>query len=515
VTARAPLLVTAFLVLMGVAWLMGTPPGSAFDEPAHYTKAIGVGRGEFRGQAPTARAEDVRKLLEVGQQDPDALKALGNAVTSPAGRWQMRTTRRFHVPANLFSANLGCTYGEREASAACLDRPQPPPRLSGPVGSYVGTYQPYLYVPAGLAIRAADSSYTALRLGRAATLLLSLALLVAATWLLWSPRAGSLSLVGLAVAVTPMVIFVASVLSPTGPEVAAAVCFAAALLRLGRDEPYPGWIWVAVGASGAVLAAARSLGPAFLALLLVSVSALAGPRRVVGALRSGGRAAAAAGLAVAAAATAGVWWQLTRQPSPSPNRTSVTDALEPSVEHLDEIAREVVGLFGALDAPMPVAGEWLWFALLAALAGAALLVGGRRERLSVLLLPAAAVVVTLVMSVVYREIGPLHGRYVLPLLVLVPLWFGEVLLRGRERLPEALARWLPIAIFAVAAGVHVLGWWSSGRRFAVGEDGPWFFPGDAEWSPPAGWWPWVLLVALGAAGYVATAASRAPRDQGA
>ena len=148
----------------------------------------------------------------------------------------------------------------------------------------MGTYQPYLYIPAGLAIRVADSPYTA-GLGRAATLLVSLALLIAAVWLLWSPRAGSLSLVGLAVAVTPMVVFVASVLSPTGPEVAAAVCFSAGLLRLARDEPYPPWIWVPLAAAGAVLAAARSLGPAFVVLILVSVAALAGPRRLAGAVR--------------------------------------------------------------------------------------------------------------------------------------------------------------------------------------------------------------------------------------
>jgi Predicted membrane protein (DUF2142) len=501
---RTPLLVTAFLVLMGVAWLMATPPGSAFDEPAHYTKAIGVGRGEFRGQAPTARPEDVRTLFEVARKNPDALKALGGAVTSPAGRWQMRTQRRFHVPPSLFSENLGCTYGRRDASAACVARPQPPVVPTGPVGSYVGTYQPYLYLPAGLAIRAANSPYAALRLGRAAMLLVSLMLLIAAVWILWTPRAGSLSLLGLVVAVTPMVIFVASVLSPSGPEVAAATCFSAALLRLGRDEPAPSWIWLGVGASGMVLAAARSLGPAYVLLIFVVVTALVGSRSLGRALWSGGRRAVAAGLAIAAAAAAGVWWQLTRQPSPSPNRSSVTDALGPSWDHLGAIARQTIGVFGALDAPMPPAGEWLWFALLGALAATALLVGRGRERLSVVLLPVAAVAVTMVMSVVYREIGPLHARYVLPFLVLVPLWCGEVVLRRRDDLPPGLASALPVLIFVVAAGVHVLGWWSSSRRFAVGEEGAWMFLGDAQWSPPAGWLPWVVLAALAVAAYVAS-----------
>jgi hypothetical protein len=186
----------------------------------------------------------------------------------------------------------------------------------------------------------------------------------------------------------------------------------------------------------------------------------------------------------------------------------VTDALGPSWDHVGEIVREAVGMFGSLDALMPLAGEWVWLALLVALAATALLVSRGRDRVLVLALPVVAVAVTLVMSVVYREIGPLHGRYVLPFLVVLPLWYGEVVLRGRDRLPAGLARALPIVVFVVAAGVHVLGWWSSSRRFAVGDDGPWLFPGQADWSPPAGWWPWVVLVAFATAAYVASAYAR-------
>ena len=54
VSARVltPLLVTAFLCLMGGAWLMATPPGASFDEGAHYVKAIAAGRGELYGSKP-------------------------------------------------------------------------------------------------------------------------------------------------------------------------------------------------------------------------------------------------------------------------------------------------------------------------------------------------------------------------------------------------------------------------------------------------------------------------------
>jgi hypothetical protein len=45
---------------------------------------------------------------------------------------------------------------------------------------------------------------------------------------------------------------------------------------------------------------------------------------------------------------------------------------------------------------------------------------------------------------------------------------------------------------------------------AVGTDGPVLFPGDAQWSPPLGWAPWIVLAVVGA-GCLAAAAISAPR----
>jgi hypothetical protein len=94
-------------------------------------------------------------------------------------RWAARTNRLFHVPSELIDLRLGCTAGRGDLTAACLAMPERPSRRRA-MTSYTGTYQPYLYVPAGLAIRAADTPDAAIRLGRAATLGIALALLVAA-----------------------------------------------------------------------------------------------------------------------------------------------------------------------------------------------------------------------------------------------------------------------------------------------------------------------------------------------
>jgi hypothetical protein len=504
----APLLLAAFFALMGAAWLMATPPGSSFDEPAHYVKAVGVGRGELAGTAPGPVRDPRSAFFQAAKRDLKSLKALVRGAETPAARWQARTQRLFEVPAGRLRASWGCTIFHPETPGSCAKsgRAEPPPP-GRRVATYTGTYQPFAYLPAGLATRVAHGPELGMRLARAATLAVALALLITATALLWSPRVGVLGLLGLVTAVTPMVLFVGSVLSPSAAEITGALCFAAALLRLVRDEPPPSWLWVALAAGGAVLASARTLGPAFVVVLVLSVGLLAGPRTLMARLRAGGRAAAVAGSVVAAAAAACLAWQVAYQPRPSPSETSVVDAIGPSWEHLGRVGQEAIGIFGALDAEMPAWGYWLWAALVVALVAAALLAGDRRDRISIAALAGAAVVVTMVMSLVYREIGPLHGRYALPFLVFVPLWPAEVLVRRRDRLAPGVLRALVPAILAGAAVVHLLGWWTDARRFAVGDRGSWLFFDGPAWSPPPGWWPWLLLAVAGCALYVVVAAS--------
>jgi hypothetical protein len=75
------------------------------------------------------------------------------------------------------------------------------------------------------------------------------------------------------------------------------------------------------------------------------------------------------------------------------------------------------------------------------------------------------------------------------------------------------------AVFAGTLAAHALGLRASGRRYAVGDGLTWQFFTDAAWSPPLGWWPWVL-VAIGAAcaslaaGAGALALARATRANG-
>jgi hypothetical protein len=120
---------------------------------------------------------------------------------------------------------------------------------------------------------------------------------------------------------------------------------------------------------------------------------------------------------------------------------------------------------------------------------------------------AVALGMTLVVSVFQLRTGyGAQGRHVLPVLVLVPLYAGEVL----RRHPHGLAALLP-AVAALWAVGQAVAWLASARRGALGTDGSWWFFGAPEWSPPGGWWLWAAMAAAGAALALAGAVTAARR----
>jgi len=98
-----------------------------------------------------------------------------------------------------------------------------------------------------------------------------------------------------------------------------------------------------------------------------------------------------------------------------------------------------------------------------------------------------------------------YGRYLLPGLAVLPLCAGTIL---AERADPTQRRRLTLAFMVPTAVLQLLIWWLEARRMAVGTDGPFFFLGDAHWTPPGGWLLWVAVFLLGA---IATASAPAPR----
>ena len=498
-SVRVPVLVAAAYAAMSLSWLFSNPPGSAPDETAHYLKALAAGRGQLHLDDPPPPAAD-------------------GADQTPEQRWQARTARLVRVPAGLDPSGLLCSAFRPETSAACLTTPTAEPPAERALPTIIGTYQPYLYVVPGALMRVASDPLSATRLGRVGFWLLSSVMITLSVLLLWTPGDRGYALVGLVVAVTPMVVFMSSTLSANGIEICSGICLLAAVVRLTRANHEPGWVWAAVAAAGALLALSRPTGGLWVGSAALVLLAMAGRQRAAAIVATGGRRAIAALVAVAVAATASAAWELVVQPHPERSVGAAVRHIPGELRELPAIYRQGIGVFGWLDTNMNPVAYWLWTALLVMVVALALLVGRRRQRLVLGGLLAATVAVTVGLAVLNRPTGfGVQARYVLAFAAVVPLVAGEYLFANRSRLGHVASRWLPLAAAIAMALIQVGGWYANARRHAVGVEGPRLFFAEPEWSPPLGWIPWLALTVTGAAFLVAAmaVAVRTPARSGA
>ena len=471
--------------LLAVAWAMASPPFAAPDEDAHYLRAIAVANGHLLGPRGVYR-------------DP--------ALTPRHQRVINGIARRVEVPPGLSPAGFGCPVHRPRASAACQYRVMPP-RTKVSAVTPVGGYQPLPYLLPAAVIELGDNPASADRLARLAGMLPWLGLIAVATLLLWSAAAPGASLAGVVVAVTPMAVFVGASLTGSGIEIAASIAFAAAMLRLARDRDPSRWVWAAAGFSGAALALSRSPGPLWVVMGVALLLALAGPRRAWALARGAPVAAGLAGGAVLVAVVLNRLWEAAYGPQIGFGLSPVWSSLGAGRRQLDEVMLQAIGKFGYLDLALPAVAYVVWAALALGLMALALALGTRRDRV----LLGAAVLASLVLPVLfYAGVArhgdiPLQGRHILPLLVLVPLLAGEIVLARRERLRAPGDGTLLACLAMPAAAVQLLAWYVNAHRSAVGTDGPWWFIGRAEWSPPAGWGIWLAVTALGALALAAAA----------
>ncbi len=485
-----------FLIAYGlllVAWSVGNPPFAGPDESAHYVRAVGLASGQLLG------ARTSFSLASDPDRDPLRIA------------WKNQSARAYRLPQGLSPKGWNCKWTDATVPATCqLDAPARP--AAATAKTYVGTYLPVPYLPSGLAARAASNPANADRLARLASAAVCAGLLGLALFLLWDGASG-LSLLGPVVAATPMVVYVCSTVNPSALEIAAGLAFAAAVVRLSRPPYGSPAQWLAFAACGALLVLSRTTGPLWLAFLLITGGALGGVAAARAAVRRHRRAAVAACGAVLAALVLNRVWEaaygahLTVSLRPLSSLSAGVDQLPPTFQ-------QEIGVFDYLEIGMPFFAYVMWWALVCALVTIALLVGTLRQRLVLLGALAGAVIVpVLFYASVYRFTGfGLQGRYFLPIAVAVPVLAGEIVLREHESLVGLSARRLLLWFTSIAALVHLVAWLVNARRFATGLGGPaWFVP-DAAWSPPLGWWPWLVAAAAAVPVFVlgAHSACRAP-----
>ena len=487
--------------LLLFAWALSNSPGSSPDETAHLTKALGAASGQWSG-----READYPATPEFGPQHLP---------------WINSVTRSFEVArSDTFGTIATCNAFRPEEPSTCIDGSLARRDVRGNrEKTHVGAYQPAPYVPIGVAARAAGSAHAAVVGGRLVVAVVSFALIALAAAALWSAAWRRWSTLGLTVAVTPMVVFLGASLSPGGLEIAGGLAMSAGVIALSRTAEPRRVAWMALGVGGAVMGVSRSTGPVWAAALLGLFVALCGVRGSVIRLRAGGTAAVVSLVAIGVAGAATLAWDLAFMPSPP--RSPQPSRLLEAVAHLPELLRQSIGVFGWLDTAMPALAYTAWRVMLIAIIGLALLVGTRRERLVLLgaTLGVLGATIGLALVAVFPTGFGTQARYTLPLAVAVPLLSGEIVARRRHRLTGLLPTRLPLVFAATAALVHFIAWYANGRRHGVGTDGPMWFIGRGEWSPPIGWALWAAVAAAGAlclvaAAFVSGPARRRRRPQG-
>jgi hypothetical protein len=453
------LLCAGYLVLL-VSWAQSNPPFAAPDEPDHYLRAIAVAGGAVRA------SEEVRV---------------------PAGLWSEQV--------------LACNKHQPTRTARCLDAVRPTATRVG-ADSRAGNYPPVFYALPGFAVRASSTPTSANVTARLVVALTSAFVLAAAALLLWDARARLVSVIGLVVAVTPMVMFVSATLSSSALEVSAGIAFLASLVRLTRG-PTLTLAWAATATFGSLLILSRSAGVLWAALGAILIVALVGIGTASNLARSSRRAAQfTAGALVAAAAANRLWEHAygSDVTQVGPLSTPWYSRIPEAVGEFGRLASEWVGVFGWLDSYMPVSAHLAWFLMIAAIAALALTLGETRERLTLVAAMVLSVVLAIVVSATFASGdfgGGAQARHFLPVLVSIPLLSGEVVDRNRDRIarPTILA---VTTITVIAAIIHAVALYANARRHAVGADGPWLFASSAEWTPPLGWGATFGLAALGA-----------------
>jgi hypothetical protein len=322
-------------------------------------------------------------------------------------------------------------------------------------------------------------------------------------------------LVGLLAAITPMVLFVSSIVNPSGLDTVASLAFAAAGLRIARRPArVPPWVWIAFAVSGLLTVLTFQAGPAFLVTDLAVAAAVAGRGGLGELRRTQRRPVVAVGLILLAAVV--LWFVYARVSGASHSPFGVAPFLRSLHEGFDQLGpvlRDAIGNFGSLTVHLPAAARWLWWLLVLGLVGAAVWLGSLRERVLMALVVALALAFpVLAYAWVYRHSGfGMQGRQVLPVLALIPLLAGELVRRDRARRPSRAGPGvLPVAIGGIAI-LQGYAWWYDARDVA-GAPGALRFYAHATWSPPLGWIPWIVVAALGVLALLAFAVTSRPHS---
>lgn len=465
-TALRFLVLWLLLAAASSLWALATPMMGAPDEPSHVIKAAAVVRGQLTGEGGAPPVDRSKPGTPTIVTVPKSYRVLDGV----AACFAFKPNR---------AANCGPGFVADDEPAR--------------VGTYAGRYPPLYYALVGWPSLALDGPSAVFGM-RAASSGVCALFLAAGIAVVHRARGGRLVLLGAALAVTPMVLFMAGTINPSGLEISSAFALWAALLALALD-PDGGRIGSRLATAtvaAAVLVNVRASSPVWVVLAVLAALALMRWQTLreilrhpfakwvpVAAVASGGLALAWVLKAGGLAAPMGLY--------PEYDKTTVVtrDAFGRSQRYL----REMVGVFGWLDTPAPLITFLLWSAaIFTLLVLTVATVRSARHRAVLLLLVLLVVVLPVGLQLPGADdVGLIwQGRYLLPLAVGVPLLLGLLLARDPLGLVGPLRIERVVGPMLVVA--HVAAFYFAGRRYAAGEMGP-VIVTNARWDAPLGLWP--------------------------
>jgi hypothetical protein len=468
---------------LAAAWALATPLGASPDEAAHMARAAAVTDGQISTPVqltPTKMGSVPMYLRSAKVRVPESIAALYQEVV--------------------------CYKFKPERPASCAE---PLNNSSTMVKSttYAGVYNPAYYVLVGWPVHLVGG-LSGLYLMRLMSAALCAALMACAAAIAWG--VGRIAFAGVAVAATPMALFLAGTVNPNAPEDAAGLLAWTALIALVIDRrPEAVNLRVASFALGAaVLCTVRPAGIEWLGLLFC-VAAVLVPRTLAADLVR----RTATQISLAALALCAVVDELWNHFRGGLNLVALNDhagftaahSLSASVRSLPAYTQEAIGIIGWLDTPAPFGTMAAWLGVIGLLVLVALALASRREAAVLLILLAGVVAIPAVANVVEASgLGNLwQGRYVLWWAAGLPVLATMVLAKNADKLPERMMRRLPVMTVLVLVAGHLGMWWVSARRYGVGLSLKHsLLPLHTKWHPPGGWIPATLLLLLGLAAMV-------------
>jgi hypothetical protein len=496
-------LFTVGVLFLGLAWAGANPPAASPDEPAHVVKAYATGNGQVTGEHYSDNAD----------APPPATNE-----EAKQRKWFDAVGRSYRIPLDVQPGYaVPCYAFDRNDRASCLDDGHTAP-TSESVDTQMGTYPPFLYVPTGVAMQGSSSFNQAETKGRLVDVVICTVLIVWAAILAWDKGRSPLSFVGLALGLTPMVIFLGATTSPNGVEIAAGICMWAALLHLTRTErtTSPKVAWYGLAAGGAVMELSRNLDPLFLVVAVVVALYASGRLRpttkdsrttwIEQAERAPRMMKTTIGILLVAGVVC-VSWSTFVTAHPAFDLSVATHAIKPAVKGLPNQFRQIVGVFGWSETTMPQVMYALWGLLALGVGGLALWYGTRRERIALVGLGVIIVIADLgIATVIEAPIGfGMQARYILPLAVGLPMLAGEILNRHRDRpgrrrgygITTRLEGRIRVVTFLGIAFLQLVAFVANLHRYVVGQNAPWKLPWDGSWRPAGGIAVWAAFAIVG------------------